>query len=287
MNSVLYLFKELLFGLKPKGLRASLLAIGLMSLFFSVLIVLLLAWNLLGMNSEINVFAVFRSKPERELIQSLYSNILNWHEVAQVYNNSCESNQDCKFPGELRNAVKREELAQGFLTVVATRSQDVPSLEEKLKFLGIFSQVISYERASLRQSLAQNALAMNSAIIVLGVCLVITMIAVARAFRILQAAWAAEMATLYLAGVKVITLRIPFFLMGVLYGLLAALLALLTFYLLQTVGVGSDNPIRRWLPDVLRTDFLPQLTWRLIALGLLLGALTGGLSAFAVRVKPS
>ena len=61
----------------------------------------------------------------------------------------------------------------------------------------------------------------------------------------------------------------------------------LVFYLLQTIGVNSDNVIRRSLPDLLQSDFFTQLTWRLLALGLLVGALVGGCSAFGVRVKPS
>jgi cell division protein FtsX len=260
-----------------------------MGLFLTVLSILLLGWNLLGINRELVLYAVFKEQPEPSLPNKLENLINPRMEIAgPIRLKSCKSLTDPELPEEVRRSLTpNQKTCVSFFLISVKTPQDIPTLEEYLILFDSYFQVVNPERGSLRQALSDSALARTGGIALLLLSFACTLVASAFAFRTLKREWAPELETLYLSGIPMNALRIPFLLTGILHGLFATGLSLFFFYLLHLASLSPDSVFRSWMPDLAQSDLIALLVWRLLILGILLGTLMGSLSLFTVRLRPT
>jgi hypothetical protein len=287
MMPSLFLFKELLLGLKPKGIKASLFAITVISFFLTLCTILMLAWNFLGMSRDNILYAVFKERPSEELPDKLEDLLSSQEQLSQPPRiATCDSLQNCTLPEEVRRAVPAGQTSVSYFKIIVKTPQDITTIEEYLKLFENYFTIVNPEQGSLRQALAQSVSVQNISMFILIFAFSISVAIVVTAFRTIEKEWAPELESLYFSGVHTHSLRLPFFFMGILWGTISGFLALLLFYLLQLGSIPYDSFIRHGMPDFVQTDFLAQLLWRLFGLGILSGTLIGGIAAFGIKLKP-
>jgi ABC-type antimicrobial peptide transport system permease subunit len=287
MNSALYLCKELWLGIKAKGLKASIFAASAIGLFLCFATICLLAWNLLGLNKDDVLYALFKEMPDKNLPDQL-ENLISGNElVTQLLLDYCEPRKKCELPEDVRRSFSSNTNPLAYFRIIVKSSQDIPKVETAMKIGGLdqYLNFVIPSKGSLKLALSQNVALQNLFILLLLVAFSLATIVVIWAFRELAVEWAPELETLFLSGIEPQSLRLPFFLTGILFGLAASFVALLVFYLLQLLSAPLESPLRQWLPDLLHTDFLAHLFWRLLGLGLLAGVLIGGLAALGLKLK--
>ncbi len=287
MSSGFYLSKELWLGIKSRGLKSSMLAISVISVFLCLLTIFLLSWNMLGMSKDNILYAIFKEKPDKNLPGQLEDLISQEDQVTQIFHASCESVKNCNIPEEVRRALPSQTSPFTYFRIAVKSSPDIPVVEAALKSktLDQYLIFVNPEKGSLRQALAQSIAAQNVFLLFILIVFAFTVVTVIWVFRVLANEWAPELETLYLSGIALQSLRLPFFFTGILFGCSAGLVTLLLFFLLQLGSFSPDSILRQWLPDLAQPDFLANLFWRLLGLGLLTGTIIGGLSAFGVKLK--
>lgn len=240
MRVTFYLFKELIRqGLNAKSVILSALAVLGCILFLSGFWMIVSQGALFG---SVQIIAILKEEAALAEINQLYLEIRSWTEVASL------------------KYVPKEAVKSRRFEIALKDPEDAPSVAASLQGFSPIETVLAPKPSSLNLYLQK--IPQREAVVwgTLSFLLLISMGMIRWALRSLMKSFKGQIEILKLAGVSPATIRSPFVFMGILYGLLGALGAVLLFYL------------------VLEANGLLVMALATAGFGILLGALGSWLS---------
>lgn len=227
MRVGLYLLKEIFKALNVKSLVLSGLAVLACFVTLSGLILITSAGGgyLFG---PVKIVALLRDDATPAEINQLALEIQSWHEVASL-------------PNYVPKEAAKKPLSKGVLEITLKDPKDVHSVSATLQDPHRFPQierVIAPKPSPL--SLYLQEIPQQEAVIwgALAFMFLISILMIRFAIGSLARSFAGQIEILKLAGVSPGTIRLPFVLMGILYGLLGGAATALIFYLAPSMGYG-------------------------------------------------
>jgi len=269
MNSALLMTKELMrsFGWGAWGL--SLLAVGLIALFAGTSAILTALLGPPPAQSEGLLFALPREDLSQAELAQLYERLLADPAIAQV-----------------RYAFPPEEGGRGRFEIALRPQADPSAVLARLRGWGLFQEVLrpAPKPPGALKALIQDPKRRWVAFAVLTLLLGLSLLAIWGALAAARRGFSPELELLELSGADPQTMRLPFTLLGGLYGLAASLLvALLLSYGGRALLDHPPSWLLKLLPELIRRETPEGLGLRGFLIGLLLGGLGGLLGRLSYR----
>jgi len=271
---MVFLFKELLLSLNKRSLLLSLQACGATFLFLTILSLVFLSQDKL-IGSE-QVIALLKAEIPGSAINELYLQIREWEAVIDIKYKTKEEAEAKKLPGKTPLAP--------YFEITLRSAAEVDDIASKLKNLPGITEIITYKQGALREVFLSTPAARAGILALLAILFLSAVSAIYLAIKTLIKDWEGEIELLKLSGVSAKAYHFPFFLMGIIYGLLGALGVFLLFYLFHLWAAANVELAHRLLPAILSSKTVTSLALRALLCGILLGLLVS-VSAISIRLR--